>query len=247
MVLQLLLSRKTRRTLNPLLLAATAIAILFSAHTVRSLFLASDSLKVAKEDAFTSVHALWQTRAIAYSANGDESRYLLDTAQAKAHEQAFLNKVKQIIEAPSGESLAETKELELLLNSTQVRNFKGSLGNALNNVTFPGEQSSLTTTVATYQAYLKLDQQIRQLDRGNQRPAAIALCTGVNPGQSNWGFDQFDQALGKTIDINQEEFDRAVEQGFKSVEGFELVAPIAIGAIFILTLFGLMPRLKEYT
>ncbi len=245
-VLQLWLSRKTNRTLNPLLLVATAIALLFSAHTVRSLVLAGDSLKVAKEDAFTSIHSLWQTRAIVYSANGDESRYLLDTTQAQVHEQAFFRKVKQVIGTPPSDPLPEDATLNDWLNSSSVRGLTGSLGSALNNITFQGERAALMTTITTLQAYLNLDRQIRKLNTTDQRAAAIALCVGSNPGQSNWAFNRFDQALGNSIKINQQQFDRAVQQGFKGLDGFEIVTPGAIATIAALTLFGLMPRLKEY-
>jgi hypothetical protein len=245
-VLQLWLSRKTNRTLNPLLLVATAIALLFSVHTVRSLIWASDSLKVAKEDAFTSIHSLWQARATVYSANGDESRYLLDSAQAQIHEQAFFSKVNQTIGTPPTDPLPEDATLNEWLNSSSVRGLTGSLGNALTNITFQGERAALMTTITSFQTYLNLDRQIRKLNTTDQRSAAIALCIGSNPGQSNWAFDRFDQALGNTIQINQRQFDQAIQQGFKSVEGFEIIAPIAIAAIAALTLFGLTPRLKEY-
>ena len=43
---------------------------------------AREDLRVAKEDAFDSIHALWQARAVAYDANGDETRYLLGGPRA---------------------------------------------------------------------------------------------------------------------------------------------------------------------
>jgi hypothetical protein len=38
-------------------------------------------LKVAKQDAFDSILALTQARAVSYDANADESRYLVDPAR----------------------------------------------------------------------------------------------------------------------------------------------------------------------
>jgi hypothetical protein len=87
--IQLFLSNRMRRTLNPMLLAATAIAFIFLGFTTRAFLCASHNLKVAKEDAFESIQDLRKARSISYSANGDESRYLLDTAFASQHEQAF--------------------------------------------------------------------------------------------------------------------------------------------------------------
>ena len=39
-------------------------------------------LKQIIEDAFDSIHSLWQAAAIAYDANGDESRFLLGGPRA---------------------------------------------------------------------------------------------------------------------------------------------------------------------
>ena len=102
--LQIFLNRRMRRLLNPMLLLATAIAIFFIGSTFRTLFSASTQLKIAKEDAFESIHALWQVRALAYSANGDESRYLLDASMANKHEQAFATKVAKLAEIPDVET-----------------------------------------------------------------------------------------------------------------------------------------------
>jgi hypothetical protein len=102
--IQLFLNYRMRRILNPWLLAATAIAIIFLGNTTRALLSASHNLKVAKEDALESIQALRKARSLAYRANGDESRYLLDPAFATKHEQAFFNKVAQLATLPAGQT-----------------------------------------------------------------------------------------------------------------------------------------------
>ena len=42
----------------------------------------AEHLRVAKKDAFDSVLALTQARAVSYDANADESRYLIDPDRA---------------------------------------------------------------------------------------------------------------------------------------------------------------------
>ncbi len=74
---QVFLRRRTRRMFNVPLVIATAVAAAFGVYLVWTIAQARDDLKVAKEDAFDSIHALWQADAIAYDANGDETRYLL--------------------------------------------------------------------------------------------------------------------------------------------------------------------------
>jgi hypothetical protein len=247
--LQIFLNLRMRRLLNPMLLTATAIALLFIGYTVKSLSSASSHLKVAKEDAFESIHALWQIRALAYSANGDESRYLLDLASATKHEQAFAEKVTKLAQLPDAQSFKTiVSTLKATSPDSQIdAGFKGLFANTLNNITFIGEKEAVIETLEAFGTYFEIDRQIRQLQQSGNRDAAIALCIGSSQGQSNWAFERFDRALGKTLAVNQDEFDQAVKRGFKELDGFEITTPIAIGAIALLTLFGLMPRTKEYT
>ncbi|PZO38649.1 MAG: hypothetical protein DCF19_15720 [Pseudanabaena frigida] len=247
--LQVFLNRRMRRLLNPMLLAATAIAILFTGYTVKSLFSASYQLKVAKEDAFESIHALWQIRALAYSANGDESRYLLDPTMAAKHEQAFSTKVSQLAQLPDGTTFKTVLSSLSSTDSDGKNNvgFKGLFADELNNITFTGERAAAIATLVAFSNYFEIDRQIRQLQQSGNHEAAVALCIGNNQGQSNWAFNRFDDALDRTLAINQQAFDRAVEKGFKEMENFEIIAPVTLIAIALLTLFGLLPRTKEYS
>jgi hypothetical protein len=246
--LQIFLNLRMRRLLNPMLLGATAIALLFIGYTVRALVSTSNQLKVAKEDAFESIHALWQIRAISYSANGDESRYLLDSANAAKHEQAFTSKVEKLAQLPDvvvfRQAVAEVKQA---VDVKEKVRFKGLFADTLNNITFAGEREAVVETLEAFSVYFEIDRKIRQFQQNGNRAAAIALCIGNNPGESNWAFERFDRALDRTLAINQLAFDTAVDKGFKEMEGFEILTPIAMGAIATLTLFGLLPRTKEYT
>ncbi len=244
-VIQLFLYYRMRRILNPMLLAATAIIIIFLGYTTRAILSSSFHLKVAKEDAFESMHALRQARALVYSANGDESRYLLDPALASTHEQIFFNKVDKIAHLPAGQTFETV--VAALAKGQKVNGFTGYLGDELNNITFPGEQAAAIPTLSTFGTYLAIDKQIRQLQQAGRHQEAIALCVGDNPGYSNWAFNQFLKAHQKTFDINQQAFDDAIKRGFNDVDGFEISTPVVVVFVALLTLFGLLPRLKEYT
>jgi hypothetical protein len=243
--IQLFLSKRMRRTLNPMLLAATAIAVIFLGYTARAFLSASHNLQVAKEDAFESIQDLREGRSIAYRANGDESRYLLDPVFASKHEQAFLNKVAQLVTLPNGQTFQTVAAASA--QGQKVEGFTGYMAEELNNITFAGEREAAVDTLSKFGIYLNLDKQIRQLQQSGKHADAIALCVGNNPGQSNWAFDQFREANQKTLDINQAAFDKAVEQGFKDVDGFEVTTPVVVSAIALLTLLGLRPRLNEYS
>ncbi len=242
--IQIFLNNRMRRILNPMLLAATAIALLFVGHTMQSLSSASYNLKVAKEDAFDSLHALRQSRALAYGANADESRYLLDKQNAAKHEQAFFAKVNQIVKLPQGKSWDEARKT--LVEGKPLDGLTGFFADEINNITFSGEREAMIGAISTFGTYFDIDKQIRQLEQSGKHLEAVKLCTGIDKGESNWAFDEFKKAHTKVQDINQKEFDKAIAQGFKNVENFEITTIVVVLTISGLTLFGLRSRINEY-
>src|SRR5262249_18848795 len=141
---QVFLTRRMHRVLNPMLLLATVITGLLWVYTVQAILSGRHQLKVATEDAFTSIHALWQARAVAYSMNADESRYLLDSAQAQRHEAAFFTKVARLAQVPAGQSL---ETIALAGPGKLPAGFTGYLADELNNITFVGERDAALATV----------------------------------------------------------------------------------------------------
>jgi len=165
---------------------------------------------------------------------------------ATKHEQTFVTKVAKLADIPNAETFKRV--VSSLTSSGETKaGFNGLFADELNNITFKGEREAAIATLVAFGTYFEIDRQIRQLEQSGNHDAAIALCIGSNQGQSNWAFDRFDSALDKTLEINQQAFDRAVSQGFKDLEGFEITAPIILSAIALLTLFGLLPRTKEYS
>ncbi len=186
---QSFLTRRTRRTLNLALLVATGIAVIILLHTNTALADENRELKVAKHDAFDSIHVLWRARALAYAARADESRYLLDDSNATLYEDAFQAKAKDITDK--------------------------YIPAEMNNITFGGEREAASGMQGFFKAYLTFDQQIRALRQAGKRDAAIASYLGSGD------FDRFDKALEQTLDINQKEFDRAVQRGDEVLSNFE--------------------------
>jgi len=216
---QLFLNYRMRRILNPGLLIASAIAIIFLGYTYQSLTAASSKLKVAKENAFDSLYALRFSRALSYSANGDESRYLLDKTFAQTHEQAFFQKANQIAKIPNGQTF---NSLANAYQSTQdpkfqVAGFQGFLADALHNITFPGEREAAVETLRSFGVYFNIDKQVRQLEQSGKHQEAISLCVGNNVNQSNWAFDQYMNTHQKVLNINMKEFQKSIIQAFQEV------------------------------
>jgi hypothetical protein len=196
--IQVFLTRRTRRIINPLLMISTGLAFLSFFIFAGDFVTADRQLKIAKQDAFESIHVLWKARAVGYSAKASESRYTMDVARDAQYEQSFQQKVGQV---------------------------NGYLSDELKNITFPGEQDAANRAVAAFADYTK-----------------AAPSKDANPA-----FDQFDQAVGETLQINQSAFDAAVKNAFDALNNVEVTASIICGIIALLALLGLLPRLREYS
>jgi hypothetical protein len=244
-LIQLFIYQRMRRILNLPLVGATAIAILFLGYTLNAIVSASANLKVAKEDAFDSIHSLRQARALSYMANADESRYLLDTENKDKHERAFNLKITRLVTLPAGgKSLTDIIKI---IPSTgnekfQLSGFTGFYAEQLKNITFEGELAITVDTLRKLDNYLKIDTEIRQLAGSGKIAEAIALCTG----RSNDVFEEYKAANEKVRLINEKAFAEKIGAGNDNLSNFEIIALTSIGSIAILTLFGLRPRLAEY-
>lgn len=243
-MIQIFLYRKMRRVLNLPLLGATAIAILFLSYTLNSVLGATDSLKVAKQDAFDSLHSLRQMRSLSYKANADESRYLLDRVNAAGHERSFNEKIARIIKLPPNLSIEGL--ISNIERGQSTPKLTGLFADELNNITFKGERKLAVYTFKAFNDYLAIDKQIRKLASSGDFNKAIALCVGTKQGESNWAFERYKNIHTQLMDLNKKEFDDNIAIGNARLDNFEIIAAVALGSIAILTLFGLRPRLMEY-
>lgn len=214
-LVQAYLLQRTKRIFNAPLLAATALSLLFIAFAFYSLHNSREDLRRAKEEAFNSIHSIWQGWATAYEANADESRYLLDPSRQREWTEDFNRKRDHVI---------------LICRRATSR--------------IPNGAESAPQAFAQY---LALDSQIRQLESTGRHKEAIALCTGTKPGQSDWAFNRFSEAMQQNLQINQRAFDRAIDSAFARLNYFDVKASAFAVAIALLTLAGLMQRIREYS
>lgn len=233
---QLFLTRRMRRMVNPALLLASFAAVGYAGYLVVRFHSASADLKLAKEDAFDSVHLLVKARTIAYDANADESRWLLDTSGQRGFEEAFKGKVRLLTTAP--ETVAPASKSQVA--------FAGLFADELKNITFGGEREAAAEMVRTYGNYIAIDREIRRLWRAGKRDAAIELCIGDRADQSNAAFERFDRALLAVLAINRAELGRAIDRQTVALKTAEIMSPLCAIAIAILIFLGLRPRLREY-
>jgi len=245
---QLLLLRRTHRRINPALAAATLLTLAWGCYLVGSLQAETHDLKTAKQDAFDSIGAMWRARADAYAAQSNLSLALLDPASAARAEQAFHQETDKLGTATDGSTLASILGAVDSANGAAVPDaFQGYIATELRNITFDGELDAARDMLRRYVDYMAIARSIRDANQRAERPAAVALCLGNTPHQARGALAAFDTALSRVIDINQTEFDHAVDRGFADVDG------LGIGIIFVTLItglaaqFGVAQRLREYS
>jgi hypothetical protein len=251
--LQLYLSARFRRLVNPALAAATLVGVALVITTATRLSAEAGHLTVAKQDAFDSILALTQARAASYDANADESRYLVDPARAAQYQQAFLATSQQLANVGNvgifGYDAALASDIRGYDgdsgDSGDVR-FGGYLGAEFRNITFPGERAAAVRALLAYQVYERDDRKLRAMARTNPA-AAVAYDIGTAPGQSDGAFNTYDADLSSVITINSAAFADAIQAGEGDTAIGSLAFPLADAALLVaLVLVGVRPRLAEY-
>jgi CHASE3 domain sensor protein len=248
--LQVVLRVRMRRRLNLGTLAATLLAGWLVFGGIVLLGSESEHLRSAKQDAFDSLIALRQARAVSYDAKADESRYLLDSGRRATYGEAFVDKSELVAGVGAGTTFTYDDQLEQATKayfSYHQVHITGFFGVTLENITFAGERQAAELTLSTYQTYQRADRTMRGMVDGNQVPAAIQYCIGDAENSSNHFFNQYDDALVDLIDINQRAFDTSVAAGESGVGGWTGALPYGVAALIIaLVAAGVWPRLAEY-
>ncbi|GAA3663734.1 hypothetical protein GCM10022224_029640 [Nonomuraea antimicrobica] len=228
--LQVYLARRFRRVFGPALLVATvttAVALFFGSNV-----LAQDeaALRTAKAAGFDSVLTLAKTRAISNSMQGDQSRYLLDKELADTYEHTFLDKSLSVVYYNAGNLATYHGAV-----AGGSKDYLGMLGPEL--VGERGEE-----VFRAYQKYQAADRELRAAAEGGRANDAVA----ARVGPVTTAFTLYDRALVRLADSHQAAFDRAIATGEGALDNLWRLLPYAIGAIGLLVIAGVWPRLKEY-
>jgi hypothetical protein len=247
---QVFLTRRFRRRINPALAAATLAAAALTVTAGTGLGAESSHLYVAKSQAFDSVVALSQARAVGYAANADESRYLVDPNRAGQYQARFLAESQDVASVGTTTISGYKAALATDVSAYQANNanvpFGGYLGTEFRNFTFPGERAAAVAALLAYQRYQQDDTQLRTLAQTDPR-ASAEYDTSTAPGQSNWAFTRYDSALTGVIAINQNAFTAAISAGEGGASGWNGLVPAGCALLVAaLVIVGVRPRLAEY-
>jgi hypothetical protein len=243
------LLRRMRRVVNVPLALATLGSIAFTFYLVGCFVDVKEDLRIAKTDAFDSIYALVRARALAYDANGDESRYLLDPSPARGVDREFRRKVEQLTAEPlllpavDADLVAANPDKPGVHPKSKIR---GVLWDEVRNITFDGEYAAASATLRFFAAYYSLDGRVRALKQAGKDADAVELSFGTSSNGSKVAFDEFDRALQRTLDINRTAFDEAIGRAEAELKRAEIVDPGVALLIALLTWLGLRARLREY-
>jgi hypothetical protein len=259
-VLQVFLFRRFHRKVNPALIGATVIALIFMIGGAAGTAGASEDFHTAKSSAFDSVLALGEANALSAGINSDESRWLLaheEPAQRDQFTASFLVGENAVADVPNGDNINDyagalnqeaAKRTADNLDQTPMTQ-KSSFGEEFHNITFPNEPEKALDAFTAYNTYIQDDQKLRvmPMDTPEDIKAAIDYDTNADtPGTSDQTFNAYSKALADVSAINMDHFQSAMPAS-KSGIGTWTWLPYLLAVLLVgLTVLGLRPRLNEY-
>ncbi len=236
--LQLFISLRTRRILNISLLLATILTGIFVIWAIGLIQTSGDNLRIARENAFSSLHSLRQARSLAYIANANESRALLLKNEAARFELAFNASVQKIITLPA----SSLRNLAVTTAQGNIStNIGGFLGSTLRQPFMNGDAAALADSLTMLNRYLQTSSRVRSLANRN-----IAAAVALASGQAGDDFNNFLQANQTAINLKKKAFDESISNSAAPLENFESKSWVLFTLTAFLVFLGLYPRIKEY-
>ena len=248
---QIYLKVRFKRIFNPPLLIASIVLLFFLQHLYQSLADCSNYTKVAKEDSYDSIVELLEARAASYDANASESRWLLDSDKAAVYAKEFQDDMNKVAKFAPGNDVDKTIALAQKQSANGEKftlpQFSGYLAEEFNNVRFNGEGQAAIESLQEFKDYIATDSKMRSLAASGQRDGALKLGLSRDTRGSDYWFQRFDDALNRTLTINQEQLDTAFKDGKKCLDNQNLFALVISVFIICCAYYGLLPRIQEYS
>jgi hypothetical protein len=233
---QVLFVQRFRRLVNLGLAAATLVSLVTLGNVCGSLESARRELKVAKADAFDSVHALSKARAVAYDARTDEAFFVLTGEERD--EKAFTARADKLLLGRCDEEAVN------MVAAKHYVNLRGFFGEAAGNITFRGEREAVCSVLTAFREYDGEHDSLRSRVRMQDQDVARALLPG---SRCSAAFARLDSTVERVTAINQVEFSRAVTAAFGGLEGLPAFSATAAVMVAALSWLGVRSRLKEYS
>ena len=258
-MVQVWLARRVRRLLNLPLLGATALAALATVWFTAAVLGERSDLRGAKVDAYDSLRVLYQAKMQADELRSATSLWLLDPAMhgvAEAEIQGAergLFSIDLTATEPAREvreSLGAALQLESQSHPAQALAAQlhagGSLGVELANITYAMPERIAATDSITALAWVEaLVQLTQKRDQAGQRTLDVTEWLSQQPSGGAAAFATLQEAIDRTLTVNQQQFDFQVAASLRTAERVPLVTAMVLLAAG-LALGGLWLRLREY-
>jgi len=248
--LHIYLSVHFHRRLNLPIIFSVVILAIFLRFLTSALGESSMGLTRAKEEAYNSVLALLDARASAYLADAALSRGLLDHENMQVNLTACKDSLDRIASFPDnvpGPVILYTAAKSLDAGrKPNLPNLTGALAQELGNVQFDGEKEGAIDSFETFLVYRDRCAQQRQLMTDGKDADALCLGLGFDPHGTNMAFGRFDDALVRTLRINNTELEQSVRKARRALQFLEPGSIILSILLVIATYLGLRPRIQEY-
>jgi hypothetical protein len=247
------LFRRMRRMINVPLGVATVTAFVLTAYLVHAFSDTRENLRIAKRDAFDSIYVLVRARALAHDVEGDKCRSLLAAPGARALllDSEFKRKV-QLLTADPLISKVSTVALNSANPNTRGSRAQdkpkvgGALWDELRNITFPGEYEGAVDMLRAFARYYADLEKVSSLKSIGRPLDAVQVAIGDGSDGATAALSAFDEALWRTLDINQQAFNRSIGLAEAELKRAELLVPGLALLVAIAAWFGIGQRLKEY-
>ncbi|MDA0638796.1 hypothetical protein OUY22_35755 [Nonomuraea sp. MCN248] len=227
--LQVYLARRFRRVFGLALVGATLVTVGVAVAGLNVIQRDLDHLRTAKLEGFDPVVTLARARAIGYSMQGDQSRFLLDEERADTYEHRFLDASQRLLYVEAG-SLVKYQ-----IAVRKAGDFRGMLGSELAGAT-------AEPALDAYLRYQEADTLMRTRAAAGRTGEAVT----IRLGEVRQAFEKYDAELVKIAERKQSVFASAVDRGERALDELWAVLPFAAGAIGVLLALGVWPRLREY-
>ena len=256
LVVQVYITRRTRRLVNLPLAAATLVTACLLAAVAASTVAEREDVRSAKADCYDSLYPLYAARADAAAMNADVLLWMLAPDARAASATSFEAAKDRLLSvdlqnAQDGAAylaaLDQARAEEAAGNSARalrtVPHAHGLLADELANITFGvAERDPATQAVVSLAGVLRVSAQVRQLMEEGQDIAATTL----RETDGDAAFRALDGAIARTATVNQAAFDSHIADARRLLGWTPLAACVGLLLAAALAVAGLWQRLAEY-
>lgn len=255
-VLQMFLTRRTRRLVNAPLAAATLVGLCLAVGLLVAGTKERESVRAAKVDSYDSLNALFAAKGVAAAMDADLSLWVLDPATRTAVSQMLDAEARTLLDLNWRDREATFRYLTAVqaaqglerqgrpadaLAAVPAR--LGLLGKELSNITFgAAERDPASDAVRDLVSFLGVADRVRLLTAPTQVITAVQL----REHEGAVALDGLMRALDNDIRVNQVEFDREISRARRLVGATPTIVCGGLVLAGILAAAGLWQRYREY-